>query len=54
MDMETTIVKIPATQAISPMVLVFGAFTAEFSLVAVFTEATEVEDICYYTVFVRR
>jgi hypothetical protein len=52
--MEMTIVKSPAIQAMSPIVLDFGAFTAEFvleSLVAVGTEATE-DDICYYEVFV--
>jgi hypothetical protein len=45
--METTIVMSPAIQPMSPIVLDFGAFTAEFvleSLVAVGTEATE--DIC--------
>jgi len=54
--MEMTIVKSPAIQAMSPIVLAFGAFTAEFVLVgaltAVGTEATD--DICYYEVFVRR
>jgi hypothetical protein len=49
--METVIVMSPAIQAMRPMVLAFGAFTAEFvfvgALVAVGTEATE-DDICYY------